>query len=608
MVLIKDMSSPNQPHKDRSPQGAKSRQQVLAMVRISNSILQSPALNDIFATATRELSHLIEFDRSDIALYVPEQNHLILRNVYQSKDESKKFGENRVIPMDETNVIGWVANNLQPAFRSNIEQDDRFSEILGEENLKSDMIVPLVAGGKLLGTLDVGSCRKNAFNYTDLEVAENVGKLICIAVEQSMLLAEARELGEKYRTLQKSASDTIILINPNTGKLIEFNHKAEKSLGLCQDDLNEKSFFKLFAEEDQYQARRDFINILSRKSMNFIDRRMINKDGQIIYVDINANIVKLDKVVSIQIIIHDVSQRKMMEQQIIRQNKNLQDVNTKLREVDEMKTEFLARISHELRTPLSIILAYSESLKTENLPAENRLEFLQVIEEQGQTLLDLINNLLDLSNLEISVTMLRVSLSHLHDVIRSIWPKMEKEAARKGIDIQFIPSDEVPVVYFDNKRILQVLKCLISNAIKFTGEEGSIEVRTRLVDEWVRVEVADTGEGIPKDKVARVFETFHQVDGSISRKWGGMGIGLAMAKHILELHGGKIWVDSEQGVGSTFAFSLPLDTVSEYLPDLYRCKRGVPIENQEEQETELQSSSHVSADQDKLHTTIKSTD
>ena len=587
------------------------------MVRISNSILQSPALNDIFASTTRELSHLIEFDRSDIALYVPEKNHLILRNVYRRADESLKVGENRVIPMDESNVIGWVANNLEPAFRCDIEKDDRFSEMVGEENLKSDMIVPLIAGGKFLGTLNVGSCRKNAFTHTDLEVAENVGKLICIAVEHSTLLTEARELGEKYRTLQKSASDIILLINPNTGKLIEFNHKAEQALGLCPEDIKEKSFFNLFAEEDQYQARRDFINILSRKSLNFIDRRMISNDGRIIYVDINANLVQLEKVVSIQIIIHDVSQRKMMEQQIIRQNKNLQDVNKKLREVDEMKTEFLARISHELRTPLSIILAYTESLKTEDLPPENRVQFLKVIEEQGQTLLDLINNLLDLSNLEISVTMLRVSLSHLHDVIRSIWPKMAKEAGRKGIDLQFIPSDTIPVAYFDNKRILQVLNCLISNAIKFTGEGGFIEVRTRLVDEWAWVEVADSGEGIQEDNLANVFETFHQVDGSISRKWGGMGIGLTMAKHILELHGGKIWVDSELGEGSTFTFSLPLDTVSEYLPEVYSCKRGVPVDNQREKEAEaeLSSPAHSQLDEaaapvapDKPHITAKATD
>jgi PAS domain S-box-containing protein len=560
-------------------QNTESSRQVLAMVRISNSILQSPSLNDIFASVTRELSLLIDFDRSDIALFIPERNQLILRYVYRGDDDSVKLGENREIPMDDSNVIGWVAKRLQPSFRNDIEADKTFLEMVGEENMKSDMVVPLVASGKFLGTLNIGSHRKNAFTRTDLEIAENFGKLVCIAVEHSTLLNEARELGERYRTLQRSASDIIVLVNPNTGKLSEFNHQAERSLGLCAGDLNIKSFFDLFAEEDQYQARRDFINILSRKSMNFVDRRMVSSDGRIIYVDINANLVQLDKTVSIQVIIHDISQRKMMEQQIIRQNKNLQDINKKLREVDEMKTEFLARISHELRTPLSIILAYSESLKSEDLSTRTRREFLEVVEEQGQKLLDLINNLLDLSNLEISVTMLKISLSHLHDVIRSIWPKMMKEATRKNIEIRFSPGENIPVIYFDNKRILQVLNCLISNAVKFTGEGGRIEVRTRRVDEAVWVEVEDTGEGIPQDNIASVFETFHQVDGSISRRWGGLGIGLAMARHILELHGGNIWVKSELGKGSTFTFSLPLDTVSEYLPDIYRCEKGVPVDN-----------------------------
>ncbi len=606
------MSSFQPRHYGDASRDAQPSQQVLAMVRISNSILQSPALNDIFASVTRELSLLIEFDRSDIALYIPEKNKLILRNVYKGEGESVKFGENREIPMQDSNVIGWVANHLQSAFRSDIEADERFTEMVGEENFKSDIIIPLIACGKFVGTLNVGSHRKNAFNQTDLEITENFGKLVCLAVEHTMLLAEARELGEKYQTLQKSASDINILVNPNTSKLIEFNHKAESSLGLCSEDLKEKSFFDLFAEEDQYQARRDFINILSRKSMNFVDRRMISRDGRIIYVDINANLVQLDKTASIQIIIHDVSQRKMMEQQIIRQNKNLQEVNKKLREVDEMKTEFLARTSHELRTPLSIILAYSESLKGENLSAKNRVEFLEVIEEQGQNLLDLINNLLDLSNLEISVAMLNVSLTHLHDVIRSIWPKMMKEAGRKGIEIQFNPADNIPVSCFDNKRILQVLNCLISNAIKFSGEGGSIDVRTRLNDEWMWVEVEDTGEGIPEDNIASVFETFHQVDGSISRKSGGLGIGLAMGKHILELHGGKIWVESELGKGSTFTFSLPLDTVSEYLPDLYRGGNGIPVDDWRERDAALSKAAQsqsdgvaLPADSDKLHITAK---
>ena len=122
---------------------------------------------------------------------------------------------------------------------------------------------------------------------------------------------------------------------------------------------------------------------------------MISRDGNVIYVDINANLIKLKEDLFIQMIVHNVSQRRMLEQQIIHQNRNLQEVNRKLTDVDRMKTEFLANISHELRTPLSIIMAYADSLRDPTLPEAERQKFVQVIAENGTSLLSLINNLLD---------------------------------------------------------------------------------------------------------------------------------------------------------------------------------------------------------------------
>lgn len=549
-------------------------EQLAAMVRISNSLLQSTDLDDILAAATRELSQLINFDRSDVALYLPEKNCLVFRYIHKEAEKAVKFGENREIPMNETHIIGWVAKHLKSSLRKDVEADDRFTEMVGEEHFKSDVIVPLIARGKFLGTLNVGSYRKNAFTETDLKIIENCGKLICVAVENAMLLREARSLGEKYNALQKSANDIILFIDPNSGKLMTANRQAERTLGLQQANLKNISFFDLFAEEDRYQVRRDFVNILSRKTISFLDRRMINREGGFIYVDMNAVLVQLEGKNSIQAIIHDVSQRKKMEEQIIRQNKHLQEVNRKLMEMDEMKTEFLARISHELRTPLSIILAYTESLRQEDLDRDKQQEFLSVVYEQGQSLLGLIDNLLELSNLEISVTMLNISLSHIHDVIKAIWPGAETDAKTGGIELTFEPGYDIPVSYLDNKRMIQVLNCLVGNAIKFTENGGTVQVRTRMQEGSIWIEVMDSGEGIPPDKISNIFDTFHQIDGSSSRKWGGMGIGLTMVKHIVELHGGKIWVESEYGRGSLFTVSLPLDTAIEFLPEVARAEIG----------------------------------
>jgi signal transduction histidine kinase len=171
----------------------------------------------------------------------------------------------------------------------------------------------------------------------------------------------------------------------------------------------------------------------------------------------------------------------------------------------------------------------------------------------------LINNLLDLSKLEISGQSLHISLSHVHDVIRSIWPEVEKHALKKEILLTFAPG-EVPVTYFDNGQMLRVFQCLLQNAIKFTDKHGEVRVTTAHMGREIWMQCIDTGVGIRGDDLSRVFETFHQVDGSSSRKVGGLGIGLSLARHIVELHKGRLWVESEVGVGSTFTVALPIES------------------------------------------------
>jgi two-component system phosphate regulon sensor histidine kinase PhoR len=137
---------------------------------------------------------------------------------------------------------------------------------------------------------------------------------------------------------------------------------------------------------------------------------------------------------------------------------------------------------------------------------------------------------------------------------------MEPFAAEKNIRFTYDPGHDIPVVSIDNRRILQVLMSLIHNAIKFTADGGSVDVRTRRDERGVLVEVQDNGSGIPPNEIPKVFDTFRQLDGSSTRKWGGLGIGLAMAKHIVEQHGGRIWAESEEGKGALFSFVLPVES------------------------------------------------
>lgn len=552
-------------------------EQLLAFMRIASAMLKATDLDQILCAITREISRIIEFDRSSVAFLSPDGKSLVLQNIHKGTEESGiKLGEGRSIPFDQNSVIGWVAVNRKPLLRTNIVVGGDFEEVVSEEQLKSDLIVPLTASDEFIGTLNIGSYKADAFSQSDVEVLTNCGQFASLAIQHTRLRLEAQGISERYRTLQQNANDMIMLVDKDSGKFIEVNRKCESVLGYSQLDLAKKTYFDLFDQTDQYQARRDFIKILSEKSMTFVDRTMIDRDGGSIYVDINANLIQLKENSFIQMIVHNVSQRKILEQQIFQKNKDLQEVNTKLTQVDHMKTEFLANISHELRTPLSIIIAYSESLRDPNLTVEERGKFLSVIAENGNSLLSLINNLLELSKLEVTGHKLNITLSHIHDVVKAVWGKVEKRAKSKLIDLTFVPGANVPVTYFDNNQLVQVIACLIQNAIKFTDDGGKVTVISSRRDKEVWVQVCDTGAGIPDEEKTTVFEAFRQVDGSSSRKWGGLGIGLALARHIIELHKGRLWVESTVGVGSTFTLSLPLDTEEEFLMnDLVADAQGV---------------------------------
>lgn len=538
-------------------------EQLLAFMRIGSAMLEAKDLDEILAAITREVARVIEFDRSSIAFFEPDKQRLVLRNIYKGtadKREKSPVGEGREIPLDENSIIGWVALHRRPLLRYDIDDTSDFAEIVSEEPLRSDVVVPMMIRDELVGTLNIGSYKTNAFTKTDLEVLTNCAQFASLAIEHTMLRLKAQDLLERYQTLQQTANDIIMLIDRNTAKIVEVNKKFTGVLGHTPMDIETRSYFDLFAQEDQYQARRDFINILSQKSTTFVDRRMISRDGNFIYIDINASLITLKEGTFIQMIVHNISQRKMLEQQIIQKNQNLQQVNRKLTQVDSMKTQFLANISHELRTPLSIIIAYTESLRDKRITDEERETFLDVISENGANLLTLINNLLDLSKLRISGQSLDISLSHVHDVVKSIWAGMEKNAEGKGVKLVFEPGDEVPVTYFDNNQFVRVVVCLIQNAIKFTPTGGSVKVTTTSNSDEVSLHVIDTGYGIRPEEIDDIFDAFHQVDGSSSRKEGGLGIGLALAKHIVELHKGRLLVESEYGSGSTFTIALPIDT------------------------------------------------
>jgi signal transduction histidine kinase/DNA-binding response OmpR family regulator len=229
------------------------------------------------------------------------------------------------------------------------------------------------------------------------------------------------------------------------------------------------------------------------------------------------------------------------------------------------KSEFLANMSHELRTPLNAIIGFSEVL-TERLFGDlndKQAEYLEDILGSGRHLLSLINDILDLSKVEAGRMELELDMFSLAEALDNGLTMVRERASRQGLLLSLDLDPRIGPIEADERKIKQVIFNLLSNAVKFTPDRGRVDVVARLVDGAVRVAVRDTGRGIAPEDKERIFEEFQQATGSNGAAREGTGLGLALARRFVELHGGRLWVDSTVGIGSTFTFSIPTHAATE---------------------------------------------
>ena len=239
--------------------------------------------------------------------------------------------------------------------------------------------------------------------------------------------------------------------------------------------------------------------------------------------------------------------------------REIEEKSRQLEVASRHKSEFLANMSHELRTPLNAIIGFSEVLSERMFGEVNdkQAEYLGDILESGRHLLSLINDILDLSKIEAGRMELELTEFQLPDAIENALSLVKERAHRRGIVLMRTIDDHLGVVRADERKVKQVLLNLLSNALKFTPEGGQIDVRAQVHDGETEISVRDTGVGIAPEDQGAMFEEFRQV-GTASKKVEGTGLGLAISRKFVELHGGRIWVQSQVGKGSRFAFTLPL--------------------------------------------------
>ncbi|MHC5143413.1 MAG: PAS domain-containing sensor histidine kinase [Planctomycetota bacterium] len=375
--------------------------------------------------------------------------------------------------------------------------------------------------------------------------------------------AAFNELAQVEEKLQLHVKETPLgVIQWSTAFTVEgWNPAAESIFGYSADEAIGRTANELIVPEDM----RPFVDnvcsdLLTATEASTTRNPNITRDGKrIICQWYNTPLVdKNGKVVGVSSIVEDITLKQKYEQ-------GLEEAKEQAEAANQAKSQFLANMSHELRTPMNAILGFSDLLKDEPLTAE-QLDYVNTIYTSSQHLLTLINNVLDLAKIESGKEEIVMGVCSIRDLLDQLKQLMRNNAEGKELQFELDVRDDVPEqIITDGGHLYQCLLNLVSNAIKFT-ETGSVIMHVGLADHEVGpllyFEVADTGIGIPEDRQEKVFESFEQADSSTSRKYGGTGLGLAITRELIQMMGGAISLESQEGVGSIFTITLPVELAS----------------------------------------------
>lgn len=372
-------------------------------------------------------------------------------------------------------------------------------------------------------------------------------------IEESLRISE-----EQFKIILQSVPDAYLL-SDTKGYIEACNKSTEELLGYDREELMGKNISKLnLLSKDQVSKAVDlFDKILSESPISPVEFKLDHKSGEKKAVEIITVPVKIRNRALLLVIIRDITQHKKTERELLIAKQRAEAAN-------QAKSDFLTSISHELRTPLNAIIGFSQVLEGKHFGELNEKQFnyIKIIRESGQHLLDMINEILDLSRIESGKMKLELSQTKVSDLIENSLNMIRQKCLKHRIALSLNISKEIGNKFFqfDERRLKQVMFNLLMNAAKFTPDDGAIRVKAYEKNRYLIVSVSDTGIGIPKKFQKKIFEPFYQIKGGIKGKTSGLGLGLNLCKRIVELHQGKIWVESKgRGRGSVFSISLPLN-------------------------------------------------
>jgi len=535
------------------------------LTAIAKRIQASYDLQTILDTTVQEIRQFLGTDRVIAYQFEPDWSGIVVAESVICECDSllgrvitdPHFGEAMVEPYKNGRI--QVTDNI---YLGLTECHTKFLERL---QVQAVIVVPILQGEQLWGLLAAHECLNTRYwEKSSVSLLQQLAIHLSIAIQQADTMAQLQELNQELESkvierttalvnskkrlnlIVSSVLDGILILDRD-GCIVFTNPSAEKLFGMTTEQL--------------VGLQVGVPNVLN----NQFEISLLKNSGQIMESEMQVAEIEWDDRPAYLISLHDITERQQAKIQ-------LQRTNEDLARATRLKDEFLANMSHELRTPLNAILGMTEGLQEEVFGAINdkQRKSLQTIERGGNHLLSLINDILDLAKVESGRIELDCTPTSIEYLCQSSLIFVKQLAFKKRIEIEVNLLPDLPEILIDERLMRQVLINLLSNAVKFTVEGGKITLEVSCIQiaselgvvnslprHYIQIAVIDTGIGISAENIKKLFQPFVQIDSALNRQYAGTGLGLALVKRIVELHGGQVGLTSDVGMGSRFSIELP---------------------------------------------------
>ena len=539
----------------------RARQQRNAISRIAlDEVISFGDLLSSTHRLTEEISAAIQVERASVWLL--SEDNTILQCVSLFERTENKHSSGAILKKADYPRYFESIKTESRINADDAQNDPRTSEFtqgyLKPLGISSMLDAGITLEGKLMGVVCFEHTGEKRTWYSDEEsFASTVASIVAqtLANNDRKQTEEAlRKSEEKYRTIFENVQD-VFYQTDLSGIVIEISPSIKYFSQFTRDEMVGFSVDNLYYNPDDRGVLLE--EIMKNGELRDYELILQTKFGELKYVSINARLISDSdgQPNHIDGAIRDITERKQVEMELIKAKERAE-------ESDRLKSAFLANMSHEIRTPMNGILGFAKLLKEPDLTGEDQLDYIRIIEKSGVRMLNIINDIVDISKIESGLMEVDIRETNINEQLDYIYNFFKPEVGKNGVHLVYkhrLPS-ELAIISTDREKLYAILTNLVKNANKYTNT-GSIEIGYEKKENYLEFFVKDTGIGIPADRQEAIFERFIQADIFDKQALQGAGLGLSITKAYVEMLGGTIWVESETGKGSMFYFTIPYNPV-----------------------------------------------